>query len=151
MDLKGFGKRAKQLGKNISVNADRVVRKCALAIDSAVVLATPVDTGRARANWQVSCNTPITTDREPYSHGAEGSTGGANARAAIEQGKHAVASYKGGTAEAAIYIANNLSYIGKLNNGSSKQMPAGFVERSILIGTDAIKNESLVKRHSKDV
>jgi hypothetical protein len=146
VDLKDFGKRARQLGKNVNVNADRLTRKCALAIDGAVVLATPVDTGRARANWQVSCDTPITTQRPPYSSGAEGSTGGANARSALEQGKAAIANYKGGTPGSAIYIANNLSYIGGLNAGNSKQMPAGFVERSILIGTDAIKNESLIKR-----
>lgn len=146
MELKDLGKRMKQIGKNVAYNADRVTRKCALAIDSAVVLATPVDTGRARANWQVSVNTPITTARGPYSPGKEGSTGGANAQAAIDQGKAAIASYKGGSPNSAIYLANNLSYIGKLNNGSSKQMPAGFVEKSILIGTDAIKGESFVKR-----
>lgn len=149
MEIEDFGKWARQTGENVSYNADRVTRKCALTIDASVVLATPVDTGRARANWQVSANQPITTPREPFAPGKGGSTGGANVRAALEQGKAAIAQYVGGLPNSAIYIANNLNYIGKLNSGSSAQAPAGFVERSVLIGVDAIKGESFVKHSSR--
>lgn len=135
-----FNKNMRQRAKNVSLNADQIVRKCALAIDGAVVIATPVDTGRARSNWQVENNGPNPTTIQPYSPGREGSTGGANSRAAIEQGKAKIAAYKGSASGGSIHITNNLSYIGRLNNGSSKQAPAGFVEKAMLIGINAIKN-----------
>jgi hypothetical protein len=147
--MAGFKQRMQKRGKNVSVNADRVVRKCALIIDGAVVLATPVDTGRARSNWQVSANSPITTTREPYSPGSQlGKGEGANARAALQQGQQVIANYKGGTPDAAIYIANNLAYIGRLNAGSSKQAPAAFVETAVMQGANAVRGESLVTHTS---
>lgn len=140
MDLKDFSRWARQLGDRVEKNADHLVRTCALAIDGAVVIATPVDTGRARANWQVQLDNPATSTREPFSPGHEGSTGGDNARAAIEEGKGVIASYKGGRPNACIHITNNLPYIGRLNDGWSAQAPAAFVEKGIMVGVKAIRN-----------
>lgn len=137
-----FNDNMSRRGRNVSLNADQIVRKCALAVDGAVVISTPVDTGRARSNWQVEVNQPKTNEIPPYSPGKEGSTGGPNARAAIEQGKAAIARYKGGSADAALYLTNNLAYIGKLNDGSSAQAPAGFVEKATMVGINAIRRDA---------
>lgn len=149
MELKDFSKWAKDTGDNVSRNADKLVRKCALAIDGAVVLATPVDTGRARSNWQVTVDTPAAGTIPPYAPGEGGSTVGPNSRAAIEQGKQAVAQYNGDTPTASINITNNLAYIGRLNNGYSGQAPAGFVEKAIMVGRDAIQNAALTTQVSE--
>jgi hypothetical protein len=135
-DLGTFAKRIRKIGQNIERNADEAVRRCALAVDSAVVLATPVDTGRARGNWQVELNTPAvgTTDNVSPS-----------GREAVEAGKAKIAAYKGGTKEASVNITNNLPYIGKLNEGHSAQAPAGFVEKAIAVGVDAVKNFSVIR------
>lgn len=135
-DLGTFAKRIRKIGQNIERNADETVRRCALAVDSTVVLATPVDTGRARGNWQVELNAP-----------AAGTTASLSpsGREAIEQGKSTIAGYKGGTKEAAVHITNNLPYIGRLNEGHSAQAPAGFVERAIEVGVQAVKNFSIVR------
>lgn len=138
--LRNFGKRMKQLSANVEKNADELVRKVALAVDSTVVMATPVDEGRARSNWQVNLDAPATGTIEPYSPGREGSTGGENSRAAIEQGKAAIANYKGGSPSSAIHITNNLPYIKRLNEGWSAQAPSGFVEKAVLTGVDAVRN-----------
>jgi hypothetical protein len=121
-------------------NADTLVRRCALATDATVVLATPVDTGRARSNWQVECNSPAQGVIEPLTTVQKGhrGSGGAVARAAIEKGKEKIAQYKGGTPQAAIYITNNLPYIGALNDGHSAQAPSGFVERAVMVGINAV-------------
>lgn len=129
-DLKTFAQRIRKIGQRIEQNADVAVRRCALAVDAAVVIATPVDTGRARANWQVEVDRPIVTPIEKFSKSGQ---------EAIDQGKEAIARYKGGHASAAVHITNNLPYIGRLNDGHSAQAPAGFVERAVLVGTDAIK------------
>lgn len=139
-DLRKFAGNMEKVSKTISKNVDRTVRRCALAIDATVVLATPVDTGRARSNWQVELGHSIDTTREPYSEGSEGSTAGPNARAAIEQGRTAIAAYKANGTNASIHITNNLSYIGKLNDGHSAQAPAGFVEEAVMVGVNAVRS-----------
>lgn len=40
------------------------IRKFAMKVDRGVVMRTPVDVGRLRANWQVSLNQPIKTSTE---------------------------------------------------------------------------------------
>jgi hypothetical protein len=135
-----FNRNMRRLGSNVAKNADALVRKCALAVDATVVLATPVDTGRARSNWQVELNAPAEGAREAYSPGKGRSTEGANTRAAIEQGKQVIATYnKGSSRDRSIHITNNLPYIGKLNDGHSAQAPAGFVEKAVMVGVNAIK------------
>lgn len=127
-DLNGMMKKA---GQKIADNADRLVRRCALAIDAAVVLATPVDTGRARANWQVEVGGPATTEVAATDKSGQG---------AIQQGKNAIAGYVGG--RGAIFITNNLPYIERLNDGWSAQAPAGFVEQAVEVGIAAVTAEA---------
>lgn len=137
--LRDFAKRMQQRADSVEKNADELVRKVALAVDATVVIATPVDEGRARSNWQVNLDEPASGTVEPYAPGKEGSTGGENSRAAIEQGKAKIANY--GNANTAIHITNNLPYIKRLNDGWSAQAPAGFVEQAILVGVEAIRKQ----------
>ena len=53
MDLRQFGRKIRVTGNVVEENGGKLLRSVALAVDAAVVLATPVDTGRARSNWQV--------------------------------------------------------------------------------------------------
>lgn len=124
-DLRQFAGRIRVMGRRIETNADAVTRKVALAVDSAVVIATPVDTGRARSNWQVNLGGPASGTR-----GALDQTG----QAAIAEGRTEIAKYRGGSA---IHITNNLPYIGRLNDGWSAQAPSGFVEKAVLVGVAA--------------
>lgn len=144
MTPKAFQKRMTQLGILVSRNADKQFRATALAIDSALVISTPVDTGTARSNWQVGSPGPITSVRSAYTPGAEGSTGGANARAAIEQAKAVI-----GTAKDTIHITNNLTYIEPLNEGSSAQAPAGFIEAAVEVGRTEARRFALLSPRGK--
>lgn len=126
-DLNGILKKS---GQTVAENADRLVRRCALAVDAALVLATPVDTGRARANWQVEIGQPASGVVEPADQSGQG---------AIAAGKQVIESYKGGSS---INITNNLPYIERLNEGWSKQAPAGFVEQAVQVGVNAISAEA---------
>jgi hypothetical protein len=125
-----FAKRMSALGQRIEDNSERLVRKVALAVDSTVVLSTPVDTGRARANWQVEISRPAQGTREAFDRSGQ---------ATIDEGRAKISGYKGGTRDAAIHITNNLPYIGKLNEGHSAQAPAGFVEKAVMIGVSAVR------------
>lgn len=131
-DLKGFAHRIAVRAEGIEDAVSKVVRKVALLVDTGVVLGTPVDTGRARANWQVSVGRP-----------AEGvlpapPSPSVGQQAALKQAQTALASYAGGEG-VEIHITNNLPYIRRLNDGWSKQAPAGFVETAVAAGVAAVK------------
>lgn len=135
-------------GQDVVDGANVTARRCALAVDAAVVLGTPVDTGRARSNWQVQIGSSIDTSIEPYAPGAQGSTGGKNAQAAIDQAKAVIATRKAGQD---IHITNNLAYIGKLNDGSSAQAPAGFVEAAVLAGVASVRGSRILVKGDRRI
>lgn len=132
-----FAKRIRRRGRNVERNVEVLVRKVALLADQTLVLATPVDTGRARSNWVVSLGSGTRENIEPYSPG-EGLGAGesANASAAIAQGQSVIKSYK--LRDGSIFISNNVPYIGQLNAGTSAQAPAGFIEQAVLAAASAV-------------
>jgi hypothetical protein len=135
--LKQFAVRMRGRAAKIPDRADQVTREIALAVDRTVVRATPVDTGRARANWQATLGAPAvgTVDSEPGKRASLTSTTGRNGQV--------IAGYKGGP-NAAIFLTNNLPYIVPLNNGHSGQAPAGFVERAVDVTMRAAKRARLI-------
>jgi hypothetical protein len=105
--------------------AERAISKITLDITANLIESTPVKTGWARANWIPSV-TKAVQDTDGTQEQAEAGS--------ISSGKQT-----SGTAEAATYklpqgqvfIANNVPYILRLNDGSSSLAPAGFVEAAI--------------------
>lgn len=141
--LDEFGRRMQEIGKNIEKNTTKKVRLAALAIHQTLVLATPVDTGRARSNWQVRTGTGAREEIEAYAPGRNlGKGEGNNAQATLNQGRGAIASHIRGQD---IFITNNLPYIQRLNEGSSSQAPAGFVESAIKAGARASRKQKVVE------
>jgi hypothetical protein len=94
---------------------DLLVRKIGLELFSRVILNTPVDSGRARANWQVQIGSVPSGTLELEDRSGAATINTATAAAAGLQ------------AGDVIYLVNNLPYIQKLEDGSSKQAPAGMV------------------------
>lgn len=100
-------------------------------LDTVAILkqVTPVDTGWARANWVPSIGTEVTST--------------AGTRSAAEQGQLNLSPQSLGEASltgydlvmGTVFISNNVDYIEKLNDGSSRQAPRAFVQRAI---SDAI-------------
>lgn len=137
-----FARRIRVIADRVEVEVDRIVKEAALAIDQTVVLATPVDTGRARSNWVVSTGGPVSGTREAYAPGTGLGRGeGANAAGALSQGRKAIASRSRGSD---IYIQNNLPYIGRLNEGSSAQAPANFVAKAVAVGVKAVRSRKVL-------
>jgi hypothetical protein len=122
---------------NLDHNASRVMRRVALACDQALVLATPVDTGRARSNWQMSLHAPIEGVISSYVFGQKGSTGPAVAGLAMEQAKTALEAHKSGVL---IHLVNNVEYMPALNAGHSAQAPALFIQKGISAAVDAFNS-----------
>lgn len=126
MDPDKFAKRMRTIAANLEGNAEELIQKVALAVDTNVVIATPVDTGRARGNWQASIGSPKRSKLGPRS-----------ASATIAEAQAVIAGYKDGDT---IYLSNNLPYIRRLNDGWSAQAPKSFVQIAILNGLKAVAN-----------
>jgi hypothetical protein len=141
MSLNAFARQIAAAANAIPGNSDALVRKAALAVDQTVVMATPVDTGRARSNWIVTIDQPAQGEVPSYNPGSHGSTGGAVAQQAIDQGKNVISTFKN---QKQICITNNLDYIEELNNGSSRQAPASFVEQAVAAGVQAIAHDDIL-------
>lgn len=93
---------------------EAVTRKTAFDIDAELVQQTPVDTGRARSNWLPSINTPR------------------NDMVEAGQKPDILPVTSGYKIDDKIYIANNLPYIQRLNNGWSGQNPTpSWVEATV--------------------
>lgn len=125
---------------NVPKEVNRVKRLAALAVDQTVVMATPVDTGRARSNWVVSMAEPSGQVVDPYAPLASGKdpfkiSETANANAAINQGQEVIAKVTPGQT---ICVTNNLPYIQRLNEGYSAQAPAMFVQQAMDAGLKAV-------------
>lgn len=142
-NAKVFNNNLKKLGKRVENNANHTKRKVALFILQDLTLLTPVDTGVARSNWLVAVQSFDRSIIEAHFPGKDGSTGAANAREALAQG---TAKVQDTTSEQFIAISNNLPYIGSLNEGSSVQAPAGFVNSAVLRAESEIKGVRLLKR-----
>ena len=115
-----------------------------------VVRGTPVDTGRARSNWQVGVGEVVTEDLAPYLPYEKGTGSFAeteNAQAAIEAGDERLKGYKKGD----IFIANDVRnpddgtpYIEDLDANSSTQAPRNFVNLAILAGLEEINGVDVI-------
>lgn len=111
-----------------------VHKKIILEALSRVVKKTPVDTGRARGNWQVTIGSPATgtldiKDRKRRKPGTPAPrTATRDAAAAQERALATISSLQ---PFASVWISNNLDYIIYLENGSSKQAPNGMLSVTV--------------------
>ncbi|UNM17273.1 HK97 gp10 family phage protein [Pseudomonas sp. ArH3a] len=98
----------------VEQDLSKKVRTIAIQCLNEVVMRSPVDTGRFRANNQLSIGSPIYTSREEFDK---------NGGATILEG---VAKLSGLEPYTVVFIQNSLPYAEKLENGHSKQAPAGM-------------------------
>ena len=110
--------------KSKEVEIKEVRKDYAFALYSSIVKKTPVDTGRARGNWQVTVGAPASDEVETTRK--------------TPKGREIIPEPNG---DESIFITNNLPYITKLEyggyttkgetektiNGYSKQAPEGMV------------------------
>ena len=121
-----FALQVSEFAKLAERNANLIVRKVAIDIFARVVMRTPVDSGRARGNWQINVGAAPSGAIARTDKQEKGSPPGpALASAALA----AVATFEAGPD---IYIVNNLPYINRLEyEGYSTQAPAGMVRVTV--------------------
>ncbi|ELT9219056.1 HK97 gp10 family phage protein [Salmonella enterica] len=112
LDIQAFVTKAKK-------NPETVVRAVSLKLFSAIIKASPVDTGRFRGNWQTTGDTPATgliAGVDP--------TGNKAVNSAATYITNSPNWYE-------FTLTNNLPYAERLEYGWSKQAPVGFVRVNI--------------------
>ncbi len=121
LEAREFGIALQKAGKDLTaVQFRNLVRKVALDALRGIVLKTPVDTGRARGNWQVTIGQPAAgkIDYADKGGGPTISKGTGEILAAPPIGK--------------IWLTNNLPYAERLEHGWSQQAPAGMVQLTLV-------------------
>ena len=116
MSVRQFNLDLAKFSKKTQLNLDIVARKVGFEIWNGVTKKTPVDTGRARASWN------LTEEVVNLNTASENVVHGANAKGSVGRitGKGDV-----------IYITNNVDYINELDKGTSQQAPNGMVSLTI--------------------
>lgn len=110
-----FDRQMEAFAKKANISIDRAIRGTSIKLFSAIILASPVDTGRFRANWQASNERP-----------ASGEVNG------FADPVNKVATYINGAPFANEFtLANNLPYAYKLEFGYSNQAPQGMVRINV--------------------
>lgn len=133
-DLAFLATRMQAIANTVERNAVTVVKEVAKAIAPVLVYATPVDTSRARVNWQAGIGTIPSDVLFPQpSKPPSADYGGQVAVAAIIATAN---QYAGGSYLA---IANNAPYIQRLNRGWSSQAPSAFVQKAVVVGIMRIR------------
>lgn len=107
----------------VNKRIDTVIRKSTIELFGSVIKMTPVDTGRAKGNWQCSIGSPITSETDRLDSAKLDSTNGSVAYADV------VKTVKG--TGNVVWLSNNVPYIQRLEYGSSKQAPSGMVRLSV--------------------
>lgn len=117
-----FSESLMAMGDYVEGSIEKVVRKACIDLYRAIVERTPVDTGRAKANWMISTAEPDYTvdDKDGYSFNEVVSV--------IDE--H-VSEFDFDIHDGTVFITNNLEYISELENGSSDQAPYGMVSLSL--------------------
>ncbi len=141
-DLLDLAKQMAELRNRIATEANETAKRVALTILGDLAYKTPVDTSLAISSWIISYDAPLRIVLNPHFPGQKGSTFRASAAETIALGKVQLSRKKPGQV---VFIANNQPYIRKLNEGSSTQQPAGFVERAVILGRKGAKTFKVFK------
>lgn len=138
--LRQFADKMRKLDSELPQQLNSLVIRAAIRIFDDLATVTPVDTSKAVSNWQVSINIPVGTEVNAHISGERGSTYSESLQITLERGLPIIQGKQPGEV---LYISNLVDYIEDLNNGSSRQAPANFVERAVLIGNDIIQKGKL--------
>lgn len=139
-DLAYLARRMKDLANTVEANGPKLVTAIVTNLGPTLIYSTPVDTSRARINWQPSIGSVPSDVLFPYPDKPPAADYGG--KTAVSNILSLANKFKGGTYFA---ITNNLDYIQDLNNGTSAQAPAAFVEQSIAMAMRAVEKFRMLR------
>lgn len=112
LDVSKFVEKAKK-------NPETVMRQVSIKLFSAIIKASPVDTGRFRMNWMASGGTPASGTTDAADNSGNTATGNVTSFVLKAADWHEFT------------LTNNLPYAQRLEYGWSQQAPQGFVRVNV--------------------
>lgn len=147
MALGLFANQVASFAKSAGISVDKASRGISMSLFGAVIQSTPVDTGRARANWTAAGVSPSTVTTDVVDPSGRATTG-------------AMESFiLGAPSSAEFTLANNLPYAAVLEfggypgdgpntvGGYSKQAPAGMVRVNVARFEKIVEEEAAKVRN----
>ena len=115
----GFAAEVMEWTHKVQRREDVFVQELSRELFTSVIEATPVDTGRAVANWKASIgapDAPVTEDTDPSRSATLAAMNGV-----VDEAK----------AGDRVWLANNLFYIGMIERGTKATPPVGMVATAL--------------------
>lgn len=154
-ELSNLANRIDNLAASIPAKTNEAKQEAASVILLDLSQVTPVDVGDAVSNWQASLDAPVESPIPAFAASPKGRmrnrvwthtvppevTREANAPLVQAAGEAIIRSSQPGQP---IFLTNTLNYIEELNQGSSQQAPAGFVDRAKLLGKYVVEKLTFV-------
>lgn len=121
----------KRAQDKLVADIEKTIRATALELLSAIVVSTPVDTGRLRGNWQTTTVSPSTAvnDTAVDPSGSKAINSASNTLAKLKFGE-------------SIYLANNLPYAERIEMGYSDQAPSGMIRVNVARFNDILTSKT---------
>lgn len=140
--LKKFAENMRIRAKKNPEIASKLAANVAYVIVTKAAVFTPVDTSQAMSNWVVSLDTPFKGEIPAHNKGQNGDTRWQSFDTVESLARYVLESKRAGQT---IYITNNSDHILELNDGSSKQQAANFIQKAIYWGRRSL-NESVMRK-----
>lgn len=128
MNLLGLAYKLNKLANDLPDIANEICKEYVAELAVNLIYETPVDTSAALSNWQVGIGQPVVDFIDPHIPGLYGDTRIASGRIAYQLAKAAAST---GIPGQSYWLSNNTPYIIDLNNGTSRQAPAMFIQSTI--------------------
>ena len=107
-----------KFSRKLEISVNLVIKKLAIQLFELIVLKTPVDTGRARASWNLSNANIDIGVAPPGDYSLEDALNKVSEKSVVGMAR-------------TIWITNSLPYILALEHGHSQQAPTGMVALSV--------------------
>lgn len=138
MKLNVFQRKLKETAERVKAGELEARKEIAFEVAYRIISRTPVDTGEARANWNLGLErNDTTTTHEPDSSG----------QSAISRAQEVLSRMQ--TNNTRIFITNALPYINRLENGWSDQAPNGMVQVTLAEFPDFARRKLFVRLGGK--
>ena len=123
--------------KKAPESVDLIIKKVCFDLYQNFVDRTPYDTGRARGGWAIGVNERrLAPEGRCVEPGTKANT---STESMFGEAKSILAKVKG---DCVVYMVNNVEYIVPLEEGHSKQQPAGFVRITLMEFQEYLKKHA---------
>lgn len=146
MTANSFKVQVELFAENAKAKTDLAIRKTAMEVFSRVIMRTPVDTGRARGNWQLGVDEYISSTVDRTDKGPVTQNGSGNSSVKADM----MATVSGAPFKERFTLMNNLPYIQTLEYGREDGSPGSLQAPNGMVRTTIAEFQDMVAKAARD-